>query len=409
MKNKWIKQIGPGPLVAAAFIGPGTVTVCSMAGVRFGYELLWALLLSIIATAMLQEMAARIGLITQKGLPEAIRSSIKQPLPKLMALGLVIVSIVVGNAAYEAGNLTGAVMGLEAFIPSTSPLPFGIAFQPFPLLTGLLAWALLMRGNYKTVERFMVGVVLFMSMVFLVTALVGKPPFSELITGFIPSITSENTFSILALIGTTVVPYNLFLHSSLVAKKWHAPSDLRYVRMDTYLAVLVGGLVSMAIMVTGALGNADKIEVITDLSESLKPLLGDFAPYFLGLGLFAAGITSSITAPLAGALVICGCFGWDNGLTTSPMRWTFSIILLLGIIFSSLGIHPVRLIGIAQLTNGILLPVLSTFILWMVNKRQLMGKNTNPWWANLLGLGIWIITCILGIKSILNVVQNWNL
>ena len=113
MIKNWFKNIGPGPLVAAAFIGPGTVTLCTLAGVGFGYTLLWAMVLSIFATIVLQEMAARLGIIAQKGLSEVIRTEIKNPLLKTLTLILIISAIVIGNAAYEAGNISGGVLGLE--------------------------------------------------------------------------------------------------------------------------------------------------------------------------------------------------------------------------------------------------------------------------------------------------------
>ncbi|GGF45184.1 Nramp family divalent metal transporter [Echinicola rosea] len=409
MIKNWRKYVGPGPLIAAAFIGPGTVTVCSMAGVNFGYELLWALLLSVIATIILQEMAARIGLITQKSLPEVMRAEIQTKAARIFALGLVIVAIVAGNAAYEAGNLSGAVMGLEAFLPQKTTSALGGYFRPLPLLTGLVAWGLLLSGNYRQIEWFMIGVVLIMSGVFLITAMAGKPHLPTLLKGLVPSVRADNILTIVALIGTTVVPYNLFLHSSLVSRKWKSTTTLRYVRADIFIAVILGGLVSMAILVTGTLSTAKQVEIITDLSKSLTPIIGSFAPYFLGIGLFSAGITSSITAPLAGGLVICSCFGWSNTLSSPPMRWTFSGILLLGVIFASLEIKPIELIAMAQLANGILLPVLSTFILWMVNKPEIMGKYKNHLLANILGIAIWVITLILGCKSILSVIQNWSL
>ncbi len=397
--------MGPGTLVMAAFIGPGTVTVCTLAGVNFGYELIWALVLSIIATVLLQEMSARIGLINQKGLPEILRIELKQIWVKVPALILIILAIVLGNAAYEAGNIGGAVLGLEVF----ERLPLFTSFNPYPIIVGFLAWALLMSGSYKKVEAFMLVIVLMMSSVFLVTAIMSAPQLKLLISGLVPRINSENIITIGALIGTTVVPYNLFLHAALVTKKWTGSKDLKYAQIDTVMAVCLGGLVSIAILITGSLGSAERVNSVLDMARSLEPLLGKTAPYFLGIGLFAAGITSSITAPLAGALVICGCFGLNNELSSKPMRWTFSLIILLGVFFASLGIRPVELITVAQLTNGILLPVLSTFILWAANSRKLMNKYKNGVIWNILGFGIWIITWILGIKSIMSVLEKWQL
>lgn len=113
MIKNWFKNIGPGPLVAAAFIGPGTVTVCTLAGVGFGFTLLWAMVLSIIATVVLQEMSARLGIITQKGLAEVILTEIHNPVFKVLTILLIFSAIVFGNAAYEAGNISGGVLGLE--------------------------------------------------------------------------------------------------------------------------------------------------------------------------------------------------------------------------------------------------------------------------------------------------------
>ena len=129
MIKNWFKNIGTGPLVAAAFIGPGTVTVCTLAGVGFGYALLWAMLLSIIATVVLQEMAARLGIISQKGLSEVIRSEIKNPIFKTLAVILILSAIVIGNAAYEAGNISGGVLGLETIVGNPSVSVAGMSIN----------------------------------------------------------------------------------------------------------------------------------------------------------------------------------------------------------------------------------------------------------------------------------------
>jgi len=116
----FLKRIGPGPLIAAAFIGPGTVTLCSIAGVQFGFALLWTLLFAIVATGILQEMSARLGLISQKGLSQIIREQIDSPVAKALAVVLIISAVVVGNAAYEAGNISGAVLGLDGVFGALS-------------------------------------------------------------------------------------------------------------------------------------------------------------------------------------------------------------------------------------------------------------------------------------------------
>ena len=164
--RKFFKNIGPGPLVAAAFIGPGTVTLCTIAGVNFGYALLWAMVLSIVATVVLQEMSARLGIVTQKGLSEIIRTEIKNPIFKFLTILLVLSAIVAGNAAYEAGNITGGVLGLETVIGNPVLVIGDFSFNTLSIIIGVIAFVLLYLGNYKILERALIGLVVLMSFAF---------------------------------------------------------------------------------------------------------------------------------------------------------------------------------------------------------------------------------------------------
>ncbi|SMD45132.1 NRAMP (natural resistance-associated macrophage protein) metal ion transporters [Aquiflexum balticum DSM 16537] len=406
MKSDWKKYIGPGPLIAAAFIGPGTVTVCTLAGVKFGYDLLWALGLSIIATIVLQEMSARIGLITQKGLAAVISQTLKKGLLRYFSLFLILLAIVLGNAAYEAGNITGGAMGADLLV-NLPVLTLGqLELNLLNLSIGLIALILLMSGSYSKIAGFLTLLVIMMSLAFLASAIWVQPSVISIFEGFIPKIDATNILTIVALIGTTVVPYNLFLHSSLVAKRWTKMEDLKYVRVDTMVAVVLGGLVSMAIIITSASGAAMDVNNAADLAIGLEPIMGVAAKYFIAFGLFAAGITSAITAPLAGSLVVVDCFGWSNDIRKMPMRISIIFILGLGLFFSSMGIKPVQLITFAQLANGILLPLLSAYILWLVNKKSVMKSHQNNLWLNVLGTGIWLITFLLGGMSV-SKVMGW--
>ena len=305
---KWFRNVGPGALVAAAFIGPGTVTLCTLAGVKFGYTLLWALTLSIIATVILQEMAARVGIITQKGLAAVIKEQIKSSILRKLAVVLILSAIVIGNAAYEAGNISGASLGISAVLGDS-------LFYLYPIVIGIVAFGLLYIGNYKILERSLVVLVIIMSISFLLTAIITKPDLSLMLKGmFVPSFPNESMLTIIGLIGTTVVPYNLFLHASLVKEKWKNKSDLKFARKDTFISIVIGGFVSMAIIIAATAINGSEIKNGVDLAKGLEPLYGNFAKYFLGIGLFAAGITSAITAPLAAAFVADSCFGWKVNL-----------------------------------------------------------------------------------------------
>lgn len=406
MFKDWFKNIGPGPLVAAAFIGPGTVTLCTLAGVGFGYALLWAMVLSIVATVVLQEMAARLGIISQKGLSEVIRSEISNPIFKTLAIVLILSAIVIGNAAYEAGNISGGVLGLEAVLGASSISLGSFSLNIFSLIIGTIAFILLYIGNYKVLEKSLVSLVILMSFAFLITAVMTKPNLGEMFKGmFVPKFPEDSILTVIGLIGTTVVPYNLFLHASLVKEKWQEKEDLKYAQKDTLIAVVLGGLVSMCIIISAAAIQTQEVSNAADLAKGLEPLFGSYAKYFLSIGLFAAGITSAITAPLAAAFVASGCLGWSSNMKTKKFRAVWIIILVLGVLSSSSGIKSIEIIKFAQVANGILLPVIAGFLIWIVNKRSVLGDYKNSLKQNILGIVILSVAIFLGLKSVLKVFE----
>lgn len=391
------KKIGPGVLVAAAFIGPGTVTACTLAGAEFGFTLLWAMALSIAATLILQEMAARLGIVTQSGLADVIKFEIHSPYLRNFIIAIVLGAIVIGNAAYEGGNIGGGSLGLEAL--------FGNAYSSYyPFIIGICAFLLLYIGNYRILEKIFIGLVLVMSLSFILTAILVGPEIGDMAKGlFIPTIPKDGILTIIALVGTTVVPYNLFLHAALVSEKWKSESDLPLARRDTMVSIILGGVVSMAVMIAAAAIPNENIDSVMDLAKGLEPLYGNAAGYGMGIGLFAAGITSAITAPLAAAFVANSCFGWKAGLKDKKFRLVWMVILILGVCFMSLGIQPIEIIKFAQVANGILLPVIAIFLLWAVNRPSVMGKQTNRRLQNIVGMAIVVLSLTLGAKSILKV------
>ena len=269
------------------------------------------MVLSIVATIILQEMAARLGIISQKGLSEVIRSQISNPILKTLAIFLILSAIVIGNTAYEAGNISGSVLGLETIFGNQTLSIGNFNLNLFSLLIGVIAFILLYIGNYKILEKTLIFLVILMSLAFVITAILTKPDVSEMFKGLLtPKFSDDNILTIIALVGTTVVPYNLFLHASLVKEKWKNTSDLKFARKDTIVAVVLGGIVSMCIIISAAAIKTFEVNNASDLAKGLEPLFGNYASIFLSLGLFAAGITSAITAPLAAAYVASGCLGW---------------------------------------------------------------------------------------------------
>ena len=286
---------------------------------------------------------------------------------------LILSAIVIGNASYEAGNISGGILGLETILGELRVDLGSYDLNILTLLVGIGAFILLYIGSYKFLERVLIVLVLLMSLSFLITAIVTQPDVLNILRGaLIPKSPKGSLLTIIGLIGTTVVPYNLFLHASLVREKWSQKEDLKAVRKDTIVSIILGGLVSMSIIISAASISLGEVNNAAD-ARSLAPLYGNFAKYFLAIGLFAAGITSAITAPLAAAYVVKGCFGWTDGLTSKRFRLVWAIILLLGVMFSSLGFKPIEIIKFAQVANGTLLPVIAGVLLWIVNKKQFWG------------------------------------
>ena len=395
---RWFRDIGPGVLIAAAFIGPGTVTLCTIAGASFGYSLIWAIILSIFSTIVLQEMSLRIGLITKMNLAQVIRINIKSKFLNRLLLILIISSILIGNAAYEAGNITGASLGISAILNSQS-------INYIPIFIGLIAFIVLYQGDYKILERSLVFLVLIMSISFFITAIITRPDINELINGVItPKIDSNNLMIILGLIGTTVVPYNLFLHSSLVSEKWNSVNKLKVARFESFFSILIGGLVSLSIIITAASVNNKDVNGVIDLAEGLEPLYGNFAIYFLGIGLFASGITSSITAPLAAAYVAKSCFGWQDSHKSRKFRAIWIIILIIGVLVSMVKINPIEIIKFAQFSNSLLLPIIAIILLWLINNKNIISNEYSYRYQNIFGFLIVIISIILGTKGLISLI-----
>lgn len=392
---KWFRDIGPGVLIAAAFIGPGTVTLCTIAGASFGYSLIWAIVLSTFSTIVLQEMSLRIGLVTRMNLAEVLRTSIKSIFLNRLIILLIISSIIIGNTAYEAGNITGASLGISAIINYES-------INYIPVFIGLIAFVILYQGDYKILERSLVSLVIIMSVSFFITAIMTKPDVTNLLNGiFKPQVNSSNLIVVLGLIGTTVVPYNIFLHSSLVSEKWNSIDKLRVARIESFISILLGGLVSLSIIITAASVSNQNVTGVIDLAKGLEPLYGKFAIYFLGLGLFASGITSSITAPLAAAYVAKSCFGWNNSLKSNRFRLVWIFILITGVILSMININPIEIIKFAQFSNSLLLPIIAIILLWLINDKNIISAKYNYKYQNIFGFFIVIISLILGIKGLI--------
>ena len=395
-----LKRLGPGVLVTAAFIGPGTVTTSTLAGANYGYALLWALVFSTFATIILQEMAARLGTVTQKGLAEVLLDALRHSTWKWPLILLIGIALFAGNSAFEAGNLAGAALGVDAILPGT----FRSAIVVLVLLSGLI----LIKGNYQQIERLLVTLVLLMAMAFVLTFIVVKPDLGAMLSGmFKPSMPSGSLLTIIALIGTTVVPYNLFLHASAAKNRWSGAKDLKAAKTDTILSIGLGGLIAVLIVSTASASLFTKgisVNSANEMAIQFEPLFGSWAKYLMGIGLFAAGLSSAITAPLATAYALSDISQLTGEAKLRAFRWISLSVLIIGAGFALADIKPIKIILLAQFANGLLLPIVTGFLLFAMNHKDLLGDYANSRTANILGAAVFVFTAFLGLRVIAKVV-----
>jgi Mn2+/Fe2+ NRAMP family transporter len=396
-------SFGPGFLVTAAFIGPGTMTTCTLAGARFGFALLYALVFATVTTLFLQEMTGRLSLGSGQDLGQALRSFPRRRLTRLIYAVLTLSAITFGCAAYEAGNITGGAMGLEIL----TPLPYRV----WVVLIALAALLLLSQKSYKVVEKTLICLVFLMSLAFLTTVVIVRPSLSAALSGLVPTFPPGSLILLLALVGTTVVPYNLFLHSAAVKQKWNSPAQLPEVRRDLFVSIGLGGLISAAIVITAAVAffsQGETVEKGIHMAQQLKPLFGSAAQVLFGLGFFAAGLSSAVTAPYAAAFASSGILGWEKGQGSIKFRAISAGVILIGCLVSLLGFNPLSVIIFAQTANGVILPVATVFLLLVLNNREKMGDLANTWRQNLIGIVITLIVSALGIWSLLRLLPPFK-
>jgi len=359
--NRLSFKSGPAIVVTAAFIGPGSLTVCAIAGVEFGYELLWAVLLSCIITIFFQNTVANLSFKSGQGLVELFNNKLNNSILCYLFTAWVLIAIFIGNAAYEAGNISGAFIGLKKFIELS---PFNITQFPSSFLNYFIAIIIIFvvwKENNRLIKNILGITVFVMSISFLFAAILTKPSVYELLKGFlIPRWRPEVWNTIIAVLGTTIVPYNLFLHAALVKHDLNR-LQLSYLRRDTIIAVSFGGLISSAIIIAAAGADINQINSINDLGNALYSLYGPNSQIFISIGLFTAGLSSAITAPIAAGYVVEESF-IKHGSRKKLKKIAIYFVIIIGLAFAVSGYNPIELIRAAQVTNGLLLPGMALFI-----------------------------------------------
>lgn len=374
-------------VIAAAFVGPGTVTAAAASGARFGSSLLWALTFSSLACFVLQEASARLTIVTGRSLG----SHRTERGDRHWAAPLTALTLMLGCAAYQAGNILGGASGAS--------LGWEVSPRATTVAIGIATASLLFLGRSGAVARCLGLLVAAMGVAFVWTALQLSPSLPTLLRdASIPTLPDGSGLSILALVGTTIVPYNLFLGSGLA----HGHT-LREMRLGLALSIGLGVAISMAIVLVGtAVESPFSLEGLADV---LAAQFGEGARRAFGVGLFAAGASSAITAPLAAAIAARALLGherdprWSDGGLYYRAIW--GGVLGVGLAFGLAQARPVPVILVAQALNGLLLPAATLYLLLAVNDARRMGRERlNSPTANLLMGAVAFVTLNLGLAGL---------
>ena len=373
-------------MVAAAFIGPGTLTTATAAGASSGLALAWSLLFALIATVVLQELAMRSSLVTQQDLAALARQFGGPLWGRWLIAPLIVLAIGVGNAAYQSGNLSGAAIGLTTFFPER--------FASIILFLSAIAAILILSNRYRWLERSLVALVVLMAMLFLGLALILLPNLLALpAERLTPRFSQNDTLLVLALIGTTIVPYNLFLHATAARRRWgNTPlqAALREARWESLIAITIGAVITLAIMcvATVLLATPSDLSALDALIHQVEERLPGVGGALVATGLFAAGCSSALAAPIAAGWAVCGALGLPTDETGAAFKSISLVVLVIGAGLALLASRPQALIVTAQAANAMLLPLVAIILLLIANSKLIPDRWKNSKWINLLASAI---------------------
>ena len=390
--------IGPGIITSNVDNDAGGITTYSLAGAEYGLGLLWTLIPITVALIIIQEMCARMGVVSGKGLSDLIRERFGARITFYLMIVLFLTNL--GNTISE---FAGVAASLEIFgISRYLSVPFSAAF----------VWWLVVKGNYKSVEKvFLFACVFYLS--YIVSGFMGKPDWNAVGSSFLnPAIRLDRGFLTMAVgvIGTTIAPWMQFYLQSSVVDKGLKAEDYQYTRMDVIFGSIMVNVVAFFIIMLCAITlfqNGVKIESARDAAQALAPLAGEYCSWLFAFGLLNASLFAASILPISTSYTICEAFGWESSLNCkfleAPQFYgLYSLMVFLGAGIILLPDMP--LIGImfySQVINGAILPVILVFMLLLVNDPRIMGKYVNGLAMNIVS---WLTVAVLTILTLAMIV-----
>jgi NRAMP (natural resistance-associated macrophage protein)-like metal ion transporter len=376
--------LGPGIITGSVDNDAGGITVYSVAGAMYGYNLLWTLIPSFIVLIVIQEMNARMGIVTGKGLADLIRENAGIKITFFIFIGLLIADI--GNTTTEFAGVAGS---MEVF---------GVSKYISVPIVGIMVWFLVVKGTYKIAERIFLIFSVSLLM-YVVSAIMGKPHWGEIGTAIVHpkfEVNSQSLSMVIGIIGTTIAPWMQFYMQSSVIEKGLKMKNFKYSLIDIVVGCVATVVVAFFIIVACASTlheNGTQINEAKDAALALRPLAGNLASQVFAFGLFVASVFSATILPLATAFYVCEAFGFEAGI---DKKWSeapefyvlYTAILILAAAIILIPNAPLIVISIwSQVLNGLLLPVVLICMILLVNNKKIMGKYVNNPVNNIIGWG----------------------
>lgn len=408
---KLFAVLGPGLIAANAGNDAGGIATFSQAGASYGYTLLWALAISGVCLAIVQEMCARMGAVTGKGLADLIREQFG-----VRWAALAMLALLVANTGVTISEFLGIKASVQVLANDVNT-PFVYLVVP---LSAVILWLLVTRGSYRRVEK----IFLIMSLGFLAyipAAFAAHPAWGEVGKQLIlPSLSSDPGYLLtaVALVGTTISPYMQFFVQSSVADKGIHAGDYVYEQLDIYsgtiFAMLIAGFVVIA---TGATLYPihHQVNSALDAALSLAGLVGNAAGLLFGVGLFGASLLAAAVLPLSTAYGICEAFGFERGVSRTfkeapAFQSIFTGLIILGVIVALIpGLPIIQVLIVLQNLNAAMLPILLVFIILLINNRRLMGRRVNGPVLNIITWATVVVITILIVLLLLTTIFHLSL
>jgi Mn2+/Fe2+ NRAMP family transporter len=385
----FLSVLGPGIITGSVDNDAGGITTYSVAGARYGYDILWTLVPALLVLIVIQEMNARMGIVTGKGLADLIRENAGVKVTFFIFIGLILADI--GNTTTEFAGVAGSMQAL------------GVSKYISVPISAAVVWLLVVKGTYRSAEKiFLVFSAFLLS--YIASAILGKPDWGAIGHAMAhPDVRMDFPYvvMVIGIIGTTIAPWMQFYMQSAVIEKGLTIDKYRYTVLDVVVGACITVVVAFFIIVACAATlhvNGIEISEAKDAAIALRPLAGKAASVIFAAGLLVASIFSATILPLATAFYVCEAFGFEAGIDKSwkdapQFYWLFTIIIIVSVAIILLPEAPLIEITIwSQVINGILLPVVLVSMLLIVNKKDVMGPYVNRPFGNAVG---WTTAAIL--------------